>query len=430
MLMHGAVMDVLVVGAGVVGLTTAHALHADGHRVTVLDAMSGPAEGTSQSNGGFLSPAYSVPFATPDLPKQALKSLFEAHSPMRFRPDGTLAQFRWLWALWKHCNPTDETDARGRFVRLGSYSQKCLAEVVNHTGIQFEHRQAGILQLVRQANHQARAEKQAEAFTAQGFPSRWLNRDEVIAVEPGLERSAVPLAGALHVTSESSGDCERFCHALAQWLRERGVGFEANQRVTDLWLDDSGGRVRGVHTGARANWATDAVVVAAGMAAPHLLKRYVTLPIQPVKGYSLTAQIADVERAPRHALLDEVSRLAVVRFDQRVRLAGVAELVGADLRIDPGRVRQLADAYEALYPQTLQPGALGWSGLRPTTPDGPPIVSATAISGLWLNVGHGGYGWTLSCGSARLLADQMHGNAPALPASDYSFQRYANAWHQ
>lgn len=425
--MRQASMDVLVVGAGVVGLTTAHALHADGHRVTVVEAHPGPAKGTSHANGGFLSPAFSTPFATPDLPKRACQSLFQTQSPMRFRPDGTIGQWQWLWALWKRCNPTDMADARSRFVRLGQYSQICLQELIVDTGVRFEYQPSGVLQLIRQTTQRVRAEKQAEAFTAQGFPTRWLDRDEVLTLEPGLARSTLPLAGALHVSSEASGDCERFCQGLMQWLSERGVVFEFNQQVTGLWLDASGRRVQGVHTNTRASWSAQAVVVANGIAAPQLLRGHLWLPIQPVKGYSVTAQVVNAEHAPRHALLDEVSRLAVVRFDQRVRLAGIAEFVGSDLRIDPRRVTQLNAAYEALYPESIDTSVQSWSGLRPTTPDGPPIISATPITGLWLNVGHGGYGWTLSCGSARLLADQILGRTPAVPIDDYALNRYAHA---
>jgi D-amino-acid dehydrogenase len=424
----GAVkMDVLVVGAGIIGLTTAYALHTDGHRVTVLDAAPGPAEGASYANGGFLSPAYSVPFASPDLPKQAWQSLWNPASPMRFRPDGTLAQWQWLWSLWKRCNPVDATEARHRFVRLGLYSRSCLEEIVSITGVQFEQRQTGVLQLVRQAAHEARAVKQAESLTAQGFATRWLNRDEVLTKEPGLKHSTLPLFGALHVSSEASGDCALFCHALHCWLRERGVSFEFRQHVTGLWTDSKERRVLGVHSQARLRWPAQAVVVANGNSAKGLIKPYFRLPIQPVKGYSLTARVADEDRAPRHALLDETSRLAVVRFDQRVRLAGVAELMGADQRLDQRRADQLLAAYEAMYPQSVRPAPLAWCGLRPTTPDGPPIISATNLGGLWLNVGHGGYGWTLACGSARLLADLIQGRTTAVPTDDFALHRYARA---
>jgi D-amino-acid dehydrogenase len=420
-------LDVLVVGAGVIGLTTAYALHADGHRVRVLEAQSGPAKVTSQSNGGFLSPAYSVPFATPDLPKQAWQSLFKPESPMRFRPDGTFAQWRWLWALWRRCNAVHTSDARRRFVSLGTYSLDCLDELVTSTGIEFDFAKQGVLQLVRHATDQPRAERQAETFTHLGFPTRWLKRDELLAIEPGLARSKVDLAGALFVESEAMGDCERFCLELARWLGQRGVIFEFNQSMSGLWLDASGQRVQGIHTNKQSKISAQAVVVATGMSAPESLAKHFRLPIQPIKGYSLTVQVGDAEHAPRHALIDEASRLAVTRLGHRVRMAGVAELVGADLRVDPRRVAQLLASYEALYPQAGRADAVAWSGLRPTTPDGPPIVSKTPISGLWLNVGHGGYGWTLSCGSARLLADLVAGRSPMLPVEDFALSRYAHA---
>ena len=415
---------VVVVGAGIVGVTTAHALLDDGHQVTLLDAAPAAAEDASHANGGFLSAAFCAPWAMPGLPRQALAALFDRDAPMRWRPDGSLAQLRWMRELLAQCNAPQFARHRARMVRLALYSRACLDAVAAQTAVDFDRCDGGVLLLLRDAPGAAAVQRRLDELLGFGIEARWCGPDSVRALEPGLSAAAC-LAGAVHVPAEASGDCARFARGLLAWCGALGLRFEPASRIDALEFAGSSRRLRAVRAG-RRRWEADAFVFAAGVDTARLLRPHLRVPVVPVKGYSVTVPLADGLGA-RRAVIDEASKLAVARLGSRLRLAGMAELVGHDRRVDPARCAQLVRHGEALYGPLPQSGRSAWAGLRPMTPDGTPIVGATGIEGLYLNTGHGTYGWTLACGSARLLADVLAGRPAALDPAAYALDPAARA---
>jgi D-amino-acid dehydrogenase len=393
---------IVVVGAGVIGVTTAHVLRAQGHDVTLLEASPAAAGGTSHANGGYLSAAFCAPWAMPGLPKQALTALFDRHAPFRWRPDGSLSQLRWLRELWTHCNVADFSKHRQRLVRLALLSRIGLNDVVAQTGVSFDFQSLGVLQIFRQSPPSPIVEKRLQELQAFGCDAQWYEPRQVRAMEPGLSES-VRIAGGLHVRDDASGDCERFTQGLLAWNQVRGLHFESNARVESLELDARGERLCAVRSKTQ-RWQADAFVFATGVDTTRLLTPYMRVPIVPVKGYSVTVSLAQGQGV-QGAVIDDVSKLAMARLGQRVRLAGMAEVVGHDRHINMARCQQLVDHYASLYGPLPAQGQQMWAGLRPMTPDGTPIIGATPVHGLYLNAGHGTYGWTLACGSAQLLAD-------------------------
>lgn len=408
---------VVVVGAGVIGVTTAHALLCDGHDVTLLEAAPAAGTGASHANGGFLSAAFCAPWAVPGLPKQVLTALFDREAPIRWRPDGSLAQLRWMGELLAQCNGPQFSRHRGHMVRLALFSRACLHAVAAQTAISFDLRETGVLQLFRHAPARQAMRQRLDELNAFGIEAQWCDPDQVRALEPGLGRE-VTLAGALHVREDASGDCQRFVQALLAWSQAQGLRVVAGTAVEALELAPGRRRLRAVRA-ASQRWEADAFVFCTGVDTARLLRPHLRLPVVPVKGYSVTVPIGD-DAGVRCAVIDDASKLAVTRLGSRLRLAGMAELVGHDLSIDHDRCNQLVRQYEALYGPLPTQGRTLWAGLRPMTPDGPPLIGGTAIEGLYLNTGHGTYGWTLSCGSARLLADVMAGRPTALDAAAYA----------
>lgn len=422
-------MKIVVIGAGIVGITSAYYLSRSGHDVTVIEQNGTAAAGCSHANGGFISPSYCGPWAAPGVPTMALKALLTPHAPMRWRPDFTLRQIRWLLAMARECSADRFATNRRRMLALGTYSGRCLDEVELETGLSFERRRSGILQPCRSAAELAAAAKQEQSLRANAIDVRLLTRDEVTAREPALVANVPELTGALYLSDEGSGRCESFAPALARWLESRGVRFLWNARIKALNIEtDSRTRSRRLASLCVGNQTleADACVVAAGPDTPALLAPHLAVPIYPVKGFSMTARVIDESRAPSHAVLDPRYQLAIARFDDVVRVAGYADVVGYDSRLDEGRCRQLAEVFNSLYPGAADTqNATFWAGLRPMTPDGTPIVGACDIHGLYINAGHGTYGWTMSCGSASLLNDIIGGRQPTLPAADYALARYA-----
>ena len=414
-----AVGKVVVIGAGVIGVTTAHALLEEGYQVTLLEAAPEAAQGTSRANGGFLSAGFCAPWAMPGLPRQLLAALFSPQAPVRWRPDFSLHQMRWVRSLWAHCTAARFADHRKRLVRLALLSHKRLRQLVAHAGLPFDFQSAGVLLLMRRRPSDSAIQKRLQDWHALGIDACWCEPDQLRALEPGLSAS-LELAGGFYVQGDGSGDCERFTQGLLDWSLKRGLQFEPAARVDALELDKSGRRLHAVRSGSR-RWDAQAFVMAAGVESVNLLRGVLDLPVLPVKGYSVTLELNTAAGAQR-AVIDESSKLAVARLGQRIRLAGMAELVGHDLRVDRTRCQQLIDQYQALYGPVPPQEPRLWAGLRPMTADGTPLIGATPIEGLYLNTGHGTYGWTLACGSAQLLADALARRPSALDLHDYALE--------
>jgi D-amino-acid dehydrogenase len=416
-------MKVLVLGAGVIGTTTAYYLARAGHEVTVVDRQPGPAQETSFANAGQVSPGYAAPWAAPGVPLKALRWMFQRHAPLAIGLDGTMDQLRWMWHMLRNCSPHRYAANKERMVRLAEYSRECLAQLRADTGLSYEGRQGGTLQVFRTYPQLDAVAKDIAVLNSAGVRYELLAPEELARAEPAI--ATAPLVGGLRLPGDETGDCQIFTTRLAQLARSIGVRFEFGQSVERLEL--RAGRIVGVMQGDRKLEA-DAYVMALGSYSTAMLRGVVDIPVYPVKGYSITLPIADADRAPVSTVLDETYKVAITRFDRRIRVGGMAELRGFDLRLDPRRRETLHMCVHDLFPGAAYAGAGNfWTGLRPMTPDGTPLVGRTPVPNLYLNTGHGTLGWTMACGSARVLSDFMTGRAPDIRSDDLSVQRYAPA---
>jgi D-amino-acid dehydrogenase len=415
-------MRVLILGSGVIGTTSAWYLRQAGHEVTVLDRQPGPALETSFANAGQLSFGYTSPWAAPGVPLKAVKWLFQEHAPLAIRPTADIAQYRWLWQMLRNCTAGRYAINKARMVRMSDYSRDCINELRAATGIDYEGRQLGTTQLFRTQQQLDAAAQDIEVLRQYGVPYEVLDRQGIVRVEPALAGKADTLVGALRLPEDQTGDCQLFTRKLAA-LAAAGVEFRFDQDVAGLQRD--GDRITGVRIGGRLETA-DHYVVALGSYSPQLLAPLgMRLPVYPLKGYSLTLPITDAAMAPTSTILDESYKVAVTRFEDRIRVGGMAEVAGFDLSLDPRRRATLEKVVRDLYPHG---GDLSraefWTGLRPATPDGTPVVGATPYRNLFLNTGHGTLGWTMAAGSGRYLADLMDGRAPQISSEGLDIFRY------
>ncbi|MEY3611192.1 MAG: D-amino acid dehydrogenase small subunit [Pseudomonadota bacterium] len=428
-------MKVLVLGSGVIGTTTAYFLARAGAEVTVIDRQNGPALETSFANAGQVSPGYSTPWAASGIPLKAMKWLFQKHAPLSLRPDGTLFQWRWLLSMLGQCNGADYAVNKERMMRLSNYSRDVLRQLRADTGLSYEERQGGTLQLFRTQAQLDAAQKDIAVLRDCGVPFELLSREQLTRVEPGLAEALPRLAGGLRLPDDETGDCHLFSARLAAMAEAAGVRFEWGQDIQAL--DVQGGRVQGAWVQAASGMhkgqplrhvAADRVVLALGVQSRSLLQPLgMDLPVYPVKGYSLTLPLVDAKRAPVSTVLDETYKVAITRFDQRIRVGGMAGLVGYDLSLDERRRQTLEMVVQDLFPGGDLSQAQFWTGLRPMTPDSTPVVGACPVQGLFLNTGHGTLGWTMACGSAQLTADLLTGRQPAIRHDDLAWQRYVAA---
>ncbi|WP_182336042.1 D-amino acid dehydrogenase [Stenotrophomonas acidaminiphila] len=416
-------MRVLILGSGVIGTTSAWYLRQAGHEVTVVDRQPGPALETSFANAGQLSFGYTSPWAAPGVPLKAVKWLFQEHAPLAIRPTADMAQYRWLWQMLRNCTAGRYAINKARMVRMSDYSRDCINELRAATGIDYEGRQLGTTQLFRTQQQLDAAAQDIEVLRQYGVPYEVLDRQGIVRVEPALAGKADTLVGALRLPEDQTGDCQLFTRKLAALAAAAGVEFRFDQDVAGLQRD--GDRITGVRIGGRLETA-DHYVVALGSYSPQLLAPLgMRLPVYPLKGYSLTLPITDAAMAPTSTILDESYKVAVTRFEDRIRVGGMAEVAGFDLSLDPRRRATLEKVVRDLYPHG---GDLSraefWTGLRPATPDGTPVVGATPYRNLFLNTGHGTLGWTMAAGSGRYLADLMDGRTPQISSEGLDIFRY------
>ncbi len=416
-------MKVMVLGGGVVGVTSAYYLSRAGLEVTLVDRQPGPALETSFANAGQVSPGYSTPWAAPGIPLKALKWLFQRHAPLAIRADGSLFQLRWMAQMLRNCSAGRYAVNKERMMRLAEYSRGCLQELRAATGIAYEHRTGGTLQLFRTQAQLDAVHRDIEVLEQCGVPYELLARDELARVEPALAQARDRLAGGLRLPGDETGDCHLFTRALAELAREQGVEFAWERQVEGLVVE--AGRIAGVRIDGRLQRADRYVVACGSYSRPLLRPLGLDLPVYPVKGYSLTVPLLDPALAPQSTVLDETYKIAVTRFDDRIRVGGMAELAGYDLRLDPRRRATLERVVTDLFPGGDVANAAFWTGLRPMTPDSTPIVGATVYDNLFLNTGHGTLGWTMACGSGRVIADLVSGRTPEIRVEGLDLGRYA-----
>jgi D-amino-acid dehydrogenase len=417
-------MRVLVLGSGVVGVSAAYYLAKAGHEVTVIDRQPASGLETSFANAGQVSPGYSAPWAAPGIPVKAMKWLMMRHRPLVLWPSVEPRLYGWLARMLANCTEEAYTRNKGRMVRLAEYSRDVLRDLRAETGIVYDHRERGTLQLFRTRKQLDHVGDDTKVLDAYGVAYQVLDPAGCVAAEPALDRVKDKIVGGLRLTGDETGDAHLFTQRLAAICEGLGVTFRYNVTVTAL--QTAGGRVTGVACGSEVLQA-DAYVAAMGSFTPALLCPLgLDLPIYPVKGYSLTLPVTDPEAAPVSTVMDETFKVGLTRLGDRIRVGGTAELAGFSQALRPPRRATLERCVHDLFPAGGDLSrATFWTGLRPMTPDGTPIVGATRYGNLYTNTGHGTLGWTMACGSGRLLADLMSGQAPDIAHDDLAVSRYA-----
>ena len=420
-------MRVLVLGSGVIGVSTAYYLARAGHEVEVVDRQEGPALETSFGNAGEVSPGYSSPWAGPGVPVKAIKWMLMQHSPLVIWP--LLDPEMWRWGAMMLANCTERAYAvnKSRMVPIAEYSRDCLKALRAETGIAYDDRAQGTLQLFRTQKQLDGIAGDVAVLRQYGVPFEVLDREGFCRVEPALRRTQEKFVGALRLPGDETGDCFKFTNRLAEMAAALGVRFRWNTAIDGI--DAAGGRVTGVRTSA-GTLTADRYVAAMGSYTPQLVRPLgMRLPVYPVKGYSITVPITDPSGAPESTVMDETHKVAVTRLGDRIRVGGTAELAGFSLALREPRRATLNHVVTDLFPEGGDVSrATFWCGLRPMTPDGTPIVGRTPVDNLLLATGHGTLGWTMAAGTGRVIADLVSGRQPEIDVSALGMARYPKAW--
>jgi D-amino-acid dehydrogenase len=414
-------MKIAVIGAGIVGITTAYELALDGHEVTVFERRLAAAEEASFANAGIVSPGYVTPWATPGMPLKVIQYLFSRHSPVRISWPLAPRDLGWMWKFLRACKHDTYATNRTRLQRLALYSRDRLDRISADLRLDYD-RSLGSLVLLRSEKDRALMAASLEVLRQTDIPFREITPEEARKVEPALNPDTA-FQGAVHLPRAEVGNCRQFALLLKNEAQRLGVQFAFSTTVEKI--DTSTGMTLSI-AGESAPRQFDAAIVCAGVDSHRLLRPLgIKIPLTAVHGYSVSASIREPLNAPRSAVVDERYKVAISRLGNRVRVAGSAEIGGQFETVNPGAIQTLYKVLHDWFPGAAQQsnGIQVWKGARPMLPDGPPLLGASGIPGLWLNLGHGSSGWALSCGSARALADLIGGKVPEIDLDGLGVER-------
>jgi len=412
-------MRLIVIGAGIIGVTTAYELARRGHEVQVIDREAGETRATSDATAGLIAPGHSFAWASPSAPKELLKSLFSSDTSIRVRPRFDPELISWGLKFLRECTPSRAHDNTLAKLRLAQRSQQLFNEIVREEGMDFKPSGGGVLYLYRDEAGLRRAVEHGRIMRDHGQQQHVVTRDELLHLEPALANSRVTFVGAVHDATDATGNPAMFASEIRKRCEEMGVIFTFDTSIEAIRSD--GSRVTGLSNG-RTEFLADGYVLAGGPESARLARTAgARIPVYPAKGYSLTAPINTGAVAPRLGGIDEKSLVAWSRFGDQLRMSATAEFAGYSLQHSKKDFGSILKAGEELFPGVLDYGRASYkAGLRPMTPDGPPIIGAGRERNLYFNTGHGHLGWTMACGSAEMLADLIEGRPTVLPPDRYA----------
>ncbi|MBK6675595.1 MAG: D-amino acid dehydrogenase [Rhodocyclaceae bacterium] len=420
-------MRVLVLGAGLAGVASAWYLGQDGHEVVVVDRQPAPAMETSFANGGQISTSHAEPWANPAAPLKVLRWLGREDSPLLWRLRADAGQWAWGLRFLRECTPGRTRENIVAILRLALHSRALLKELRPALGLEYDQQQRGILHFYTDAAEFAHAMPQAELMRQYGCERVVKTAAECLAIEPALKHATAPIIGGTYTADDESGDAHKFATLLARRASARGVVFRHGVAIDALQAE--GGRISGLRLAGGEMLAADAYVVALGSWSPLLLKPLgIGVPVYPAKGYSatipLTAGEVTNDLAPTVSLTDDGCKIVFSRLGDRLRVAGTAEFTGYDTTLNDVRCQALVRRTHTIFPRLSASNVEFWAGLRPATPSNVPLIGATRLSNLYLNTGHGTLGWTMACGTGKLLADIVAGREPDIDPAPYLAYRH------
>lgn len=421
-------MRVLILGSGIIGTTSAYYLAKQGHDVTVIDRQNSVALETSHANAGQLSYSFSSPWAAPGLPLSLIKWMFSKHPPLIVNPNLNSETVKFLYQMLKNCNSKSYEINKSRMVRMSNFSKKCLLELEKDEDIFYEQRKQGSLLLFKSAKQIENIKKDLSLLEKLNIQYELLDLNGCIQAEPGLHHVKSEFTSGLRFANDCTGNCYLFTNQLYKKCLEMGVKFEFNTQIEDIQIEKE--RISSIKTN-RGEFDSDSYVVALGSYSSKILSKIgINIPVCPVKGYSITLPVLNNEDAPQSTIIDDTFKIGITRLGNNIRVAGTAHITGYNLELREKSLSLLKYGLNRLFPYATEEcdDMKFWAGLRPNTPDGPPIIGSTPYSNLYLNTGHGTLGWTMSLGSGKLLADIISGIEPEISSEGVDMSRfnYAN----